>query len=65
MRIIVEAVWKHGLKRRKEAEGLIEETEQIIGQMGSGQFGVYQETEKDMLKRLVETLQKGEQKVGQ
>ncbi|OBT67786.1 hypothetical protein VE03_03478 [Pseudogymnoascus sp. 23342-1-I1] len=59
-RIIIKAVWKQGLERRREAEELVDDTRQIIRQMGNGQFGVYQQMERDMFENLVEGLQKGE-----
>lgn len=59
-RIILQAVWKQGVERRREAEELIDDTRHIIEQMGHGQFGVYQEMERDMFEKLVEDLQGGE-----
>ena len=63
-RIIIKAVYKQGLERRDEAEELIDNTRLIIGQMGKSQYGVYQETEKDMFEKLIEGLQKGDEMPG-
>lgn len=56
-RMLAEATWKQGETRRRDAECVLDEIRAIIEKMGSGQYAVYQEEERDMLDKLAKSLQ--------
>lgn len=53
-RLIAEAVWRQG--RRGEARGLVEEIRGLIAGMGDTRFGIYEDSEREMLEELVRKL---------
>jgi hypothetical protein len=58
-RIMARAIWKQGEERREEAKGLFKEVVEIIDGMGNGQFGVYQEEERELIDNMVKNLEEG------
>ncbi|KAK7943315.1 uncharacterized protein PG986_012428 [Apiospora aurea] len=58
-RMLAEATWKQGTARRKEAEDVLDEMRIIIGEMGAGQYAVYQDEEKEMMEKLARSLHEG------
>lgn len=60
-RMLAEATWRQGSTRRTEAEHMLEEIRVIIGDMGAGQYAVYQDEEKKMMDQLISSLQQDQQ----
>lgn len=60
-RMMAEAMWKKGTARRREAGDVLEEMRVVIGGMEAGQYAVYQDEEKEMMEKLVQSLQEGRQ----
>ena len=59
-RIIAQAQWKQGPSRRAEANDTIADLTRIIDSMGTSQFAVYQEEEREMAGKLILDLKKGQ-----
>ncbi|KAK5990011.1 hypothetical protein PT974_08274 [Cladobotryum mycophilum] len=62
MRTIVRAVWRQGPGRRAEAKGLIAEWKETVDGMGGGQYGAYQDEEREMMDKIVSELDEEEHK---
>ncbi|KAK8018321.1 hypothetical protein PG991_007511 [Apiospora marii] len=60
-RVLAEATWKQGATRRQEAGDVVDEIRVIIDGMGAGQYAAYQDEEREMLDKLVLSLQDGHQ----
>ncbi|KAK7931992.1 hypothetical protein PG985_002704 [Apiospora marii] len=60
-RMLAEATWKQGATRRQEAGDVVDEMRVIIDGMGAGQYAAYQDEEREMLDKLVLSLQDGHQ----
>ncbi|KAI8631532.1 hypothetical protein F5Y19DRAFT_424097 [Xylariaceae sp. FL1651] len=52
-RVIILALWKQGRSRHAEAELLLKELQGNVNSMGSGQYAVYQDGERDLMKTLM------------
>lgn len=52
-RTLLEAIWKQGEERRKEAEELVEEIKELIEGMNGGKMEVYVESERETLEKLL------------
>ncbi len=61
-RIIVQAVWKQGAGRRKEAERLMGEMSEVIEGMRGGTYEMYQGDERRYLKSMKESLRNWDKK---
>ncbi|KAM0425812.1 hypothetical protein ACHAPT_009063 [Fusarium lateritium] len=56
-RFLVKTLWMQGTSRRAEAHEMIAEINSIIDGMATGNFGVYQEEEVELMRQLVDELQ--------
>ncbi|KAI0439495.1 hypothetical protein F4803DRAFT_554026 [Xylaria telfairii] len=53
MRIIILALWKQGTAKHTEAQKWLQGLQDIVNNMGSGKYAVYQDEEKHLLKELI------------
>ncbi|KAK1953531.1 hypothetical protein LY78DRAFT_472977 [Colletotrichum sublineola] len=60
-RVLAEAMWKQGLSRRNEAWNVLLEMRVITNEMGTGQYAVYQDEEKEMMDKLILSLLQDQQ----
>ena len=58
-RIMARAMWKQGEERREDARKLFEEVMETVEGMGGGQFAVYQEEERELVRKMVKDLEDG------
>ncbi|KAI3325655.1 hypothetical protein HD806DRAFT_490874 [Xylariaceae sp. AK1471] len=53
LRITILSLWKQGRSRHADAQGSLKELQDIVSGMGSGQYAVYQDEERDSIKTLM------------
>jgi len=52
-RIIILSLWKQGRSRHAEAQKLLKELQEVVTGMGNGQYAVYQDAERGLMKMLM------------
>jgi hypothetical protein len=52
-RTVILSLWKQGRSRHAEAQKLLKELQDIVAGMRSGQYAVYQDAERDLMKTLM------------